>query len=90
MCGIVAVIHADTSLVSAAADLHDALYLLQHLEQVRGGVKRPKVPEAAKNTVNGTTVHENLSPAVAWVGQETARSLVASASQDISLHNFND
>ena len=62
----------------------------EHLERVRGGYKKSKILEAAGPTVKGTTVVENLSQAVASVKLETAHSLVAPTSQDISLHNFND
>ena len=62
----------------------------EHLERVRGGNKRSKIPEAAGHTVDGTTVDEDLSQAVARVELETAHSLVTPTSQDISLHNFND
>ncbi len=63
---------------------------LEHLEQIRGGNKRPKIPDAAGHTVNGTTVNGDLSQAVARVELETAHSMVAPTSQDISLHNLND
>ena len=63
---------------------------MEHLERVRGGNKRSKNPEAAGNTVNGTTVDEDLSQAVARVDLETAHSAIAPTSQDISLHNLND
>ena len=62
----------------------------EHLERVRGGNKRSKIPEAAGHSVNGIIVDEDLSEAVARVELETAHSLVTPTSQDISLHNFND
>ena len=62
----------------------------EHLEQIRGGIKRSKIPGVAGHTIDGTTVDENLSQAITKVELETARSLVTPTSQDISLHNFND
>lgn len=61
----------------------------EHLERVRGGNKRSKIPEVARLTVNGITVNEDLSQAVAKVEVETVHSLVNPTSQDISLYNFN-
>ncbi|KAL9103235.1 MAG: hypothetical protein Q9163_001722 [Psora crenata] len=72
----------------------------EHLERVRGGNKRSKIPEAARkrykipepagHTVDGTIVDEDLSQAVARVKLEMVHSSVTPTSQDISLHNFND
>ena len=63
----------------------------EHLEQIRGGNKRPtKISEAARHITNGKIVNEDLSQAVAKLELKTAHSLVISTSQDISLHNFND
>lgn len=62
----------------------------EHLERIRGGKKRSKIPKATGRTVNGTTVDEDLSQAVASVELKTAQSSVPPTSQDISLHNFND
>ena len=61
----------------------------KHLERIRGGNKRSKIPEAAGHIVDGTTAHD-LSQAAAKVKLDSARSLVPPTSQDISLHNFND
>ena len=61
----------------------------EHLERVRGGNKRSKIPEAAGHAVDGIIVDENLSQAAARVELKTAHSLVTQTGQDISLHNFN-
>jgi amidophosphoribosyltransferase len=62
----------------------------EHLARLRGGTKRSKIPEAARHVVNGTTVDEDLSQAVARVELKKAHhSVVTSISQDIRLHNLN-
>ena len=62
----------------------------EHLERVRGRNKKPKVLEAARRTIGATSKDEDLSQAAAEVELGSAHSLIASYSQDISLHNFND
>ena len=61
----------------------------EHLEQVRGGNKKSKIPTAVGASINGTTVNGDLSQAVARVELEKTHSLVTPTSQDISLYNFN-
>ena len=63
---------------------------LKHLEWVRGRNKKPKILEAAKRSIGHTTRDKDLSQAVAGLDLGSDHPLVASNSQDISLHNFND
>lgn len=62
----------------------------EHLERVRGRNKKPKILEAARRTIGDTSTDEDLSQAVAGVELGSTQSPIASYSQDISLHDFND
>ena len=62
----------------------------EHLERVRGRNKKPKVLEAARRAIGDPGRDENSSQAVSRAELGSAPPLIASYSQDISLHNFND